>query len=391
MKILFLSLDPRTMIDLPSGGSVHIRSLVEAFEALGHDVLALVPESGQGGSMVGKFKGRGKLIKSIIPGPIWLTIRDIYDVWRDRKKFSELMAVIEEFKPDFVFERNAYLQTAGARASLSSSTPYFLEIVAPTVEERAKSFGAPLGRYHDKKEIERALASNGLIVLSNVVCRILVGRGVPAEKIKVFPIGVNPDRFADCKQKGRRLREKLGIEGPAVGFVGSIAAYHGVERLIDAAVEVKEKYPGVVVWIVGGGRTLGDLRARAREMGIEENVRFEGRVPPEEVPAYMAAFDVAVLPSTAYYGSPIKLCEYGAAGVPVIAPRIESIEEMFGDPEVAALIGQDDSLADAIIGLLTDEDRAKKLAENIRELVLSRYTWLEIARGIIKFVEERLP
>jgi len=378
------------MIDQTSGGSIHINSLVNAFKSLGHEVLLDAPKSGQSGTMVGKVAGKWSKLKSITPSYIWLTIRDTYDVWKDIKNVPRIKGIMEKFKPDIVFERNAYLQTAGATAAIEKGIPYFLEIVSPAVEERSEVIGAPLGWYHNKKELERAKAAEGIIVLSNVVKRILVERGADSEKIAVFPIAVAPERFKDCKTKGLQLRERLGMKGPVVGFVGSIAAYHGVGQLIEAAVSIKKDFPDALVWIVGGGESLPELRSRAEKMGLDKNVRFEGFVPSADVPAYMAAFDVAVLPGTAYYGSPIKLCEYGAAGVPVIAPRIESIEEMFGDPEVAVLIRPEENLSDAVINLLKDRDRAKNLGENIRRLVLSKYTWIEVAGSMINFIEERL-
>ncbi len=380
------------MVDSPSGGGVHVRSLVEAFEELGHRVLLVAPDSGGAESMVGKIKGkRWKLVKSLTPDSVWLTARDIYDLWRDRKKTTELIKVIEDFGPDFVFERNAYLQSAGASAALETSVPYFLEIVSPTVEERKSTVGAPLGWYHNWKELERARAANGIIVLSGVVRDILAEEGVPVEKIGVFPVAVNPERFRDSESRGRLLREKLGITGPTVGFVGSIAPYHGVDNLLEATVEIKKELPEAIIWIVGGGEALDGLKSRAREMGVRENVRFEGFVPPDEVPAYMAAFDVAVLPATAYYGSPMKLCEYGAAGVPVIAPRIESVKEMFGEADIASLIGSEDNLAEAILDLLKNREKAENMSRNIHQLVMNRYTWLEVAGAMIEFIKTRIP
>lgn len=390
MKILYLSLDPRTPMNIPSGGSMHVKSIVNAFRSIGHEVRLYAPGVGVPESMVGKISGGAFSIKSMVPKPLWIAARDIYDVYRDRRNLPDIMRVIDKFKPDAIYERNAYLNHSGVLAASKNKVPYFMEINAPTSEERSKLFGAPLGRYNDKKELERTKIANGVIVVTGVLKKLLVDRGVPAEKIAVFQNGFDPARFEGARERGAELRESLGIKGPVVGFVGSIAAYHGVERLFNAAKSLKNKYPDILFWIVGGGESLAELKNAAASQNVSENVRFEGAVPAEDVSAYMGAFDVAVLPDTAYYCSPIKLFEYGAAGAPVIAPETDAVKEIFGDSELALLTDGKDNLEKIVESLLIDPEKSSKMSKTLKNKVFNEHTWIKTAEGISAFMEKKI-
>lgn len=390
MRILYLSLDERTAVDQPAGGSMHIISVTEALRKLGHEVELVATTSAREGTMVGSFTGRRSRIKGMMPARLWVLVRDIYDAARDSKNVERVERVIDDFGPDVIYERNSYLHHAGAVAARKKSVPYFMEINAPTSEERRELFGAPLGWYHDRKELGRARFANGIVVVSGVLRDMLVKRGVEPGKIAVFPNAIEPGRFENCAEKGKALREKVGAKGPVVGFVGSIAAFHGVARLIEAAAEIRPEFPDILVWIVGAGASLGDLKALAAKLELENNVRFEGRVPADEVPAYAAAFDIGVLPGTAYYTSPIKLFEYGAAGAPTIAPRTPAVREVLEDGVHAILTDSKEELAEAIKFLLNNPAERQKLAGNLHRKVMTKHTWEKVASGITEFMTGRI-
>jgi len=390
MKILYLSLDERTAIDQTSGGVTHILSVIEAMRKLGHEVELVAATSAREGTVVGSFTGRWSIVKSVVPPRLWVLARDIYDTAHDSKNVERVERVIDDFRPDAIYERNSYLHHAGAEAARRKSVPYFLEINAPISEERRELFGAPLGWYHDRRELERARFANGIVVVSGVLRDMLVKKGIGSEKVAVFPNAIDPERFVDCAEKGRVLREKIGAKGPVVGFVGSIAAFHGVARLIEAAAEIRPDFPDILVWIVGTGASLGDLKALAAKLELENNVRFEGRVPADEVPAYAAAFDIGMLPGTAYYTSPIKLFEYGAAGAPTIAPRTPAVREVLEDGVHAVLTDSKEELAEAIKFLLNNPAEREKLARNLHRKVMTEHTWEKVASGIIEFMSGRM-
>jgi glycosyltransferase involved in cell wall biosynthesis len=90
-------------------------------------------------------------------------------------------------------------------------------------------------------------------------------------------------------------------------------------------------------------------------------VTITGFVPHSEVPAYVDAFDVAVVPDHVWWTSPLKLFEYGAMGKPVVAARVPSVEAVAGDDEV--LFVEPRSVAEIAAAVKTLADDAARRAE----------------------------
>jgi glycosyltransferase involved in cell wall biosynthesis len=147
--------------------------------------------------------------------------------------------------------------------------------------------------------------------------------------------------------------------------------------------------------LVGGSETdIAEYRALANQRGIEGRVIFKGRVKHREVPLYLSLCDVLVAPFPdaphyRFYMSPIKLFEYMAAGRPIIATALPSIEEIIGDAGI--LIQPDDAQAicDAVKRYRHDPEVRRQYSS--RALARSKqYTWDNRAQRIEVFLKERI-
>src|SRR5207249_9997105 len=129
--------------------------------------------------------------------------------------------------------------------------------------------------------------------------------------------------------------------------------------------------------LVGDGPHRPALEAMARDLGIRPWVVFTGPVPFERVPDYLAAMDIAVMPSSNWYGSPIKIFEYGAMGRAVIGPDTAPVREVLADEEEGLIIpaGSVAALQAALSRLAGNPLLRKQLGERFRERVLRQYTW----------------
>jgi glycosyltransferase involved in cell wall biosynthesis len=131
----------------------------------------------------------------------------------------------------------------------------------------------------------------------------------------------------------------------------------------------------------------------ARRIGIpQDRLRFADRVPNTEVPYWIRSCDVATIPWTwtefsAYFTSPLKLFEYMAAGVPILATDLPSIREVLRHGENAWLVppGDPKALAEGIQHLLENPDLAERLAQQARKDV-RQYTWKRRAAVILQHV-----
>jgi glycosyltransferase involved in cell wall biosynthesis len=205
----------------------------------------------------------------------------------------------------------------------------------------------------------------------------VVARGIAPERIIVMPNAADPERFrADVS--GAAVRERLGLrDARVVGFSGAFYPWHGVALILDALPRLLERVPNAALLLIGEGPERATLEARAKREGLGDRIRFCGWVTHDELPAHLAAFDVAVMPDSNEYGSPMKIYEYMAMGKPVVAPRLGPLADGIVDGTTGLLFarGNVGALGDALARLLAiDADRAamgRAAAEHVRR----NHTW----------------
>jgi glycosyltransferase involved in cell wall biosynthesis len=163
-----------------------------------------------------------------------------------------------------------------------------------------------------------------------------------------IPNGVERARYQAAN--GDRVRRQLGIASQqlTIGFVSALGEFSGLTRLLQAFSMLQDERLALLV--VGDGPQLLSARAWVNRHGLK-NVFFTGKVPFSEVPDYMAALQVGVLPfdKTPFTeaASPIKIFEYSAAGLPVVSTDLEEVRRM-AFPNVILVEDNPESLAQGI-------------------------------------------
>lgn len=179
-------------------------------------------------------------------------------------------------------------------------------------------------------------------------------------------------------------RERLGLaqEARICVYTGTVSSLKGIDTLILAA----RLLPDVSFFLAGR------VAAEFSEAILSTNIALLGEKAQQELPTILQAADVLLLPhpDNDYSQSPMKLFEYMASGVPIVASRLPSICEVLND-ENAVLVeaGSADALASGIKRLLDDTHLSKKLAERAKSDV-QEYTWEARGRKIAAFVREIL-
>jgi len=183
----------------------------------------------------------------------------------------------------------------------------------------------------------------------------------------------------------------LPVGEKIVCYCGNTYAGRGIENLIEVAAEIKN-----ALFLIVGGRERDNfpLSETARAKGVE-NFSVRGFVPHSQVPLYLAASDVLVMPYTkkmtikggtqaAGFTSPLKLFEYMAANRPIVATRLPTVCEVLEDGEDSVLVSPGDTraLCEGVKKFLNDEHFARKAAQKAREKA-ALYTWENRARKII--------
>lgn len=210
--------------------------------------------------------------------------------------------------------------------------------------------------------------------------------GIPAEHIVYWPNGTDVERFA-TQLSHEEARAKLGLaqQEKIVLYAGSLQRWKGVETLVEASKHLLD----AKVYIVGGSPTeIAALQQKEKSQKLK--AVFVGQKPWQEIPLWLKAADVLVLPNTGqekvsqFYTSPMKLFEYMASGRPIVASDIPSIREIV-DEAMVYFAAPDDphSFAAAIRAALANPEEARRRAERAAQEV-RRYTWEARARRILE-------
>jgi glycosyltransferase involved in cell wall biosynthesis len=204
-------------------------------------------------------------------------------------------------------------------------------------------------------------------------------------RIVALPGGTNTALFHPLATVACRKAIGLG-EGPLVGFVGTLYGYQGLQTLVEAAVTMRERNPGVRFLIVGSGPTEDELRATVRARGLDDAFVFTGWVPYGDVPRYINAMDVCVAPLMPDRGlaMPIKLFDYMACSRPVVVSARYDELDLWGEwPGVLYVVpGDPAALADGLLAILADPELSAAMGAANRHAVEESYSWAAIARRI---------
>ncbi|WP_298087021.1 glycosyltransferase family 4 protein [uncultured Corynebacterium sp.] len=207
----------------------------------------------------------------------------------------------------------------------------------------------------------------------------------PRAAFERLPSGVDVDFFAPDAAAGARIRARHGIaaDAPLVVCISRLVARKGQDQLIRALPDVVADVPDARLMIVGSGPYLGTLERLAADCGVADRVIFTGPVPYGELPDHYNAASVFAMPARTrgrgldVEGLGIVYLEAQACGVPVIAGDSGGAPETVVDGETGIVVGGRDraGLAAAVVGMLGDPDRARRMGGAGRRHVSAAWTW----------------
>jgi glycosyltransferase involved in cell wall biosynthesis len=262
-----------------------------------------------------------------------------------------------------VLERYSLLGGAALQAARALSLSFTLEVNAPLADEAARFRGLQDVEIWRAREQQLMAEADHLIVVSTALRDHALAAGARQGSISVIPNGVELDLFR--RGGGPTIRGQLGIDDELViGFVGSLKPWHGVSRLLEAFAALPVSY-----WllIVGDGPERRALEARASILGIGGRTVFAGAVSHAQVPAFLDSMDIGTAPfesMTGFYFSPLKVAEYLAAGLPVVASRQGDLPLLVGDAGILYEPGSQDALTGALRTLGEDTGLRARFGRN---------------------------
>jgi glycosyltransferase involved in cell wall biosynthesis len=390
VRILYTAIDqvvPGTL-----GGSTHVQAVAEGLAALGHEVHVAVragiadPATRPGsepGSRPGLDPGRiAEAAYHDIGTP--LGSPNLRLLRRGR-----LRALAAAIRPDVVIERYHNFGGEGLLAARAVGARTVLEVNAPVIDYPGSA----------KRTVDRLLLAEPMRRWREWQCRaadliVTTDRGIlppgtPAAKIVETDWGADTLRFrpdaAGPAPFARQPGELIAV------FAGAFRAWHGVGGLVDAIATLERRGSPWRAVLIGDGPERPALEARVAA-GRLTRVAFTGSLPYASMPAALAAADAGVAPFApeahaplrhGFYWSPLKVFEYMASGLPVVAPTLPRLQAILADGAAGVLYdGADPAALAAALDALTDANRRRLLGAAARARAERHYSWAAHCREL---------
>lgn len=375
-----------------SSQAMHIRSLVEALKADGHEVTIVSPpgvdplmSAGLMPFLRKEDRARGlqriwKYISCQCPQYVFEVFELLYNLFLPFRLLPILWR-----QPDAVlYERHAYFMFMGVLLGKCLKRPVVLEVNELAGFTRARGLIMErLARRIDAWVFSRA---NHILCVSSVLADEVQQRGAGSERIHVLPNAIDPNRFRSPGDD-QSLRFRLGLEDSIViGHVGLFYRWDRLDVLIDLVRSIRDQHPKVKVLLVGDGPEMENLKRTAFRLGMEREVMLPGPVPRDDVPAYIDAMDICVLPDSNAFGSPIALFEFMAMGKPCVVPDLGPMRDVIDDNVNGIMFphGVYGDLQKALVRFIEDPALRAQVGARARDTVLQRHTWAANARFVVQ-------
>ena len=355
-----------------SGPRSHILGVTGAFEELGWEVQSFILGNRISSNL--SHRSEGLMHRS------WAHALAA-DIGRMTMRVVNAQAAWRELggRVDWVYERLGSFQALGRKFQkhgavwiLESNALVFREASV----ERRSSVLTSLAR---RLEFQAYRECDVIVVISELLKELICTEaGVASEKVLVVPNGVNTSVFDPSRYTARRL-----FPGFTVGFVGRLNAWQALDLLLHAVKELRaEQGFDINVAIVGDGVMKNEWSGLASTLGLQNAVQFTGQVKFDEIPSYLAGFDVGYsgqveLKTAGMYLSPLKLYEYLAMAKPVVAAEFADARKLIRNGETGFLFesGNKEDLKRALTDAWLSRQKLPGMGRVARQEIIAQHSW----------------
>ena len=375
------------------GQAVHVRELIGALRAIGHEVCetALVPKT-----EVDREPSESESSPAPDKPSFWQRLSlprravELMEIAYSRQGARMLVRDAARFRPHFIYERHALHCASGLHAARELGLPLLLEVNSPMCDEMARLGLLRFPRRARRTERAVLQGSDRVLPVTEVLQQRLVECGAAEDRCRVIGNGGEPDRYdGQTRDAGRARRQALPGDAFVLGFVGYMRPWHRLDLALEAMAQ--PALARVHLVLIGEGPALPDVVARAEALRLRDRVHTMGVVPAPLLPEYLCMFDAALIPAINPYASPLKLFESLAAGVVTLVPDQPNLRERIQDGVNGILFEPEsaDSLVRKLGEVVGQPGRAAEIgAAGQRSLLDNGWTWQGNARRVVELYEE---
>lgn len=208
---------------------------------------------------------------------------------------------------------------------------------------------------------------------------------LPPDKVDVIPNGIDFEAFRNDVSVDLFKRKYVPEGDKLVFFVGRLVYEKGVQTVIEAMPRILDKVPNVSFVVAGSGPHLNQLKGLVSELGLQEKITFAGHVDSTDLSAFYTCADLTVVPSL-YEPFGMVVLESMAMNTPTIVADTGGLSEIVVHEETGLKFepGDSQSLADAMLRILTDGALSERITADARSFMGEQYSWNRIAERTVE-------
>lgn len=386
------------ILDNEFSGDLRVENEVQALQSAGHQVYVFCLTHGE------KPKTESYHGAQIIRIPLakfWKkkmnglnnTLFNIYPVWWKR----QIIRLCNMYDIDVLHVHDLWLLEGALRANKKLDLPIVSDLHENYVHALANykwsttfpgSFLVSQEKWKRSEKKWLSQVDHIIVVIEEAATRINE-EVVPNKDISVVANYVN---IADFKVADEALVDEIRARHKGyynVTYTGGFDLHRGIENVVKAVPKISESISNFRLVLVGAGSNLEDLKNLVSELGVKDNVSFEGWQNPEDLPAFIAASDAGIIPhmKTQHTDNtiPHKLFQYMLLGKPVLTSNCDPLLRIVEETQSGSVFVQldIDDIADKIINMANNRQQADVMAKNGRKAVVYKYNWTATSQSLI--------
>lgn len=369
---------------------VHIREVINAMREKGHDVIIVSPPGVDPFIDARPEQQRRRSVLARLLG--WVSKHipqigfELMELGYNLNAYVRMNRFLSSQKFDLVYERYAFFSCAGVMVAQKHGLPLIMEVneISGIKRQRAQIL-VSLAQRIERMVFTRATA---VVTVSGFLRERIAALCGDESKVKVIPNAVNIAQF-DPQVDVTKLKERLGVTGKTViGFVGAFSVWDKLDFLIEVFAGLCVARPELRLLLVGDGANAPDLKEQSRSRGLQNRIIFTGKIARTDVPAHIAAMDIAVLPHSNPFGSPVALFEFMAMAKPVVVANFGPIAEVVTHNANGLIFEPEnrDAFSRALESILDDPSRRRELGSAARRTIEMHHLWTHNVDTILSLI-----
>ncbi len=304
--------------------------------------------------------------------------------------YFEIRKQISEFRPDVIVGWGLLSSLVSLRVAKEYGIPFVFYVIDSLHSLIPERLFRGVGLF-----IERYLASHAdkVFVISKYLAEYVHRLGTPKDRIHVLSAGVDFNRF-NPQIDGKAIRSRYGIRNDDIVlfFMGNMFPFSGLKELAEELIE-RSDAPNVKLLLLGRGELFSELEELGKKPKARGRIVLVDWVDYDDVPMYVAAADLTLLPAqankTMQYALPIKTYEYLACGKPLITTKLPGMIKEFGSNSGVLYVDSASEIVDLAIELQSHPEILRQISESAVQFVRP-LDWCKLTRRFERLLERTI-